>query len=772
VALTPVTSLNQTSVILNGSVSSNLSATSWHFEYGLTDAYGKFSPGLDGIVPEDSSAAVSATVVDLEPNTIYHYRLHASNGAGIVNTVDGAFTTSGPVSTVTAPGVSQNAASSITSSGATLSGTVTPNGAETSWHFVVSRQSGSTPTLDHGIEDTDIGVVNDTVEYTGASWTHCAGCAPLTPDNSFYYGYTAGQTYTVRFNGTRLVIYAPNDLNGAAAAAVTVDGVPEGTANFFAAAEPRSNGIRYDTGVLAAGNHTVVVTVPTSTAKVCLFEHADVYIGSGTTTETFIVPVPDGIVPNGAPQAVNTVLTGLQANTQYTYELTASNSAGTNDTADLNFTTSAAATAAPGVTINSATNITGSSGTVSGTVTPNGSDTTWQFEIGIDTSYGGLWPFFGAVVVSGPTTDVSQVITGLVADTTYHYRLKAVNAGGTTYSSDMSFHTNLGTPIGTFWPFGGSANNNTESATDQWQANMSLGRPCTVCLCYNNRNGTGMWDLGQGQTSAYSNRNHQLLLQTPPFPNLAGYNYTNLINGNYDAQWRSYAQQMKNREDAGFPPIIVCLAWEMNGTYFYWGGPGASRGFSNSAQYVAGYRRIVNAMRSVYPNVLTAFAINGHNSNPQTNSDELYPGDSYVTYRGGDWYNHFDGNPRIVGSSSDRSLFSPIWQRFNAEATGPDGILWMLDRVKAGAPDAVGRPKKLIVPEWGIDATGTSPDGDGTHGGDHPDWIEWTFRVYQYAFSTGHMGPETYFNERIGSGFDILGTHPASRARYQSLYRP
>jgi hypothetical protein len=281
---------------------------------------------------------------------------------------------------------------------------------------------------------------------------------------------------------------------------------------------------------------------------------------------------------------------------------------------------------------------------------------------------------------------------------------------------------------------------------------MGGGRPVTACLAYSNRGDWGMLDLTVGQQGRYTNKTHQLIIQQAPFPADGSSNYSALVSGAYDSKWAAYGQQLLNRENQGFAPAIVSVAWEMNGTYFPWGGGGGGQHFSSSAQYIAGFQRIVNALRSTYPNVLTAWVINGHASNPQANSWELYPGDPYVTFIGGDWYNHADGNPQTQGA-------------FDTEANDPDGIRWMLAKVRAAGPDAKGRSKKLIVPEWGIDAANANP-------GDHPDWIEWMFRVFQDANSTGHMGPETYFNERRGSVWDILQGHPNSRARYKALYAP
>ncbi len=101
---------------------------------------------------------------------------------------------------------------------------------------------------------------------------------------------------------------------------------------------------------------------------------------------------------------------------------------------------SAANPAPPSATTGSATNVTQSSATVSGTVNPNGSDTTYYFQYGSTTSYGSNTASTSAG--SGTSDEsVSSNLTGLAPSTTYHYRLVAVNSAGTTDGADQTFTT-------------------------------------------------------------------------------------------------------------------------------------------------------------------------------------------------------------------------------------------------------------------------------------------------------------------------------------------
>jgi hypothetical protein len=95
---------------------------------------------------------------------------------------------------------------------------------------------------------------------------------------------------------------------------------------------------------------------------------------------------------------------------------------------------------APGATTGSASSITTTGASVSGSVNPNAQATTYQFQFGTSTSYGSST----AVTSAGSGTSataVSSALTGLKPNTTYHYRIVATNATGTTNGADATFKT-------------------------------------------------------------------------------------------------------------------------------------------------------------------------------------------------------------------------------------------------------------------------------------------------------------------------------------------
>jgi hypothetical protein len=120
----------------------------------------------------------------------------------------------------------------------------------------------------------------------------------------------------------------------------------------------------------------------------------------------------------------------------------------------------AAAATAPSASTGPVTSVGATTATVSGSVNPNGTATTWYVEYGTSTSYGSKTA--AANAGSGTSgTSVSASLTGLRASTTYHYRVVATNSAGTGRGADGILTTSSAPQVVT-----GSATNVTlNSAT-------------------------------------------------------------------------------------------------------------------------------------------------------------------------------------------------------------------------------------------------------------------------------------------------------------------
>lgn len=95
---------------------------------------------------------------------------------------------------------------------------------------------------------------------------------------------------------------------------------------------------------------------------------------------------------------------------------------------------------APDVVTGTAAQVGADSVRLTGTVNPNGLNTTYYFQVGYTTAYGSTSPMLSAG--SGIVPLVVQVSpSGFLPSATYHYRLVASNSEGTTYGQDEIFTT-------------------------------------------------------------------------------------------------------------------------------------------------------------------------------------------------------------------------------------------------------------------------------------------------------------------------------------------
>lgn len=94
---------------------------------------------------------------------------------------------------------------------------------------------------------------------------------------------------------------------------------------------------------------------------------------------------------------------------------------------------------APTATTGTASSVTATTATLNGTVLPNKELTTVRFEFGKTAAYGSQTP--SGTANGAATKSWEADLTGLSASTTYHFRIVASNASGTSIGADAQFTT-------------------------------------------------------------------------------------------------------------------------------------------------------------------------------------------------------------------------------------------------------------------------------------------------------------------------------------------
>jgi choice-of-anchor C domain-containing protein len=169
---------------------------------------------------------------------------------------------------------------------------------------------------------------------------------------------------------------------------------------------------------------------------------------------------------------------GLPPNAPFHFRAVATGPFGTLHGQDEAFTTAAEP---PVVATGSPSAVTNSSATLVGAVDPKGLPTTVRFEYGLTTLYGNSTAP-QQVTTAGGIVDFLSPSGGLIPNATYHYRIVAANAAGTSYGEDVTFEVRVGSgvtdPVPTGLPTvttGGVAGVSTGSVILQGSVNPNQG---------------------------------------------------------------------------------------------------------------------------------------------------------------------------------------------------------------------------------------------------------------------------------------------------------
>jgi hypothetical protein len=176
----------------------------------------------------------------------------------------------------------------------------------------------------------------------------------------------------------------------------------------------------------------------------CHFEWAPESQWSSNHTYANSTPcTPAGPFSGTGPNAVSATIPGLTQGTKYHYRLVSNNATGG---ANNTFSRTADATFRPQtlpVVVNQfVSGVNTDNVDLNADIDPQGGETTYQIEVGTDTSYGTVLPVDPASVTSVLGVQrVTQHLSGLIPGAEYHYRFVATNQAGTTPGGDHSFTT-------------------------------------------------------------------------------------------------------------------------------------------------------------------------------------------------------------------------------------------------------------------------------------------------------------------------------------------
>lgn|GEM_PF-5011620 len=176
------------------------------------------------------------------------------------------------------------------------------------------------------------------------------------------------------------------------------------------------------------------------------------YFQYGTSTTYTAQTSPQSAGSGTDWQRASAQVSGLTPGVTYHFRIVASSDHGRTFGSDATFTPQAGpAKSAPSATTGPWQQLGWHSVTLTATVNPNGQSTSYHFEWGTSTGYGHSTS--SASAGSGTTnSSVSVSLSALLPRTTYHYRIVASNASGTTAGADHVF-TTLAPPFaGAFAP--------------------------------------------------------------------------------------------------------------------------------------------------------------------------------------------------------------------------------------------------------------------------------------------------------------------------------
>jgi plastocyanin len=289
VTTNPATLIASFSATLNGSLNPHGLTTTVYFQYGTTTSYGSTTPMQTQT--GNTYRNIAGNISGLSPNTVYHFRIVATNSVGTRFGFDRTFTTlaaTGP------PVVTTDPASFIASFSARLNALLDPHGLATSVHF----QYGTTPS--YGLTTAPQSRTGNTFQAVGAN------VSGLTANTLYHFRVVASNAAATTVGSDRTFT------------TLTATGAPVVITN-------------------AASN----VTTASATLNGSLDPHGlttTVFFQYGTTT-SYGSATPMQSQTGNTYRSITANINGLTTHTTYHFRMVATNAGGTRMGSDRTFTT-------------------------------------------------------------------------------------------------------------------------------------------------------------------------------------------------------------------------------------------------------------------------------------------------------------------------------------------------------------------------------------------------------------------------------------------------
>ncbi|MFH0991057.1 MAG: DUF1565 domain-containing protein [bacterium] len=344
----------------------------------------------------DSTISTSYSNLGLTAGTKYYYRLSAVDSTGFEGAMSYAVSAV-PQTGASAPTVSTSAASSITSTSATLNGSVNPNSSSTTAYFEWSTNTSFSPLNTTPVQNIGSGTTASNIS---------ASLTSLTPGTTYYYRVFAQNT----------------------------GGTVRGTTQSFSTIIQAPDVVTLSSPSNGASSQQVSVSLNwNSSARAVSYR---IQVSTSQTFTTLIVD--DSTLTTTARQ-----VSGLSNGVTYYWRVSAKNAGGTSTwSSTWNFITTIVAPAAPAITapasgsINQPLNL---------TLSWTASLTATRYRLQVSTS-----STFSPLLVDDTTlTSTSRQIGALSYSTKYYWRVSAGNSGGTSSYSTTADFTTIPTPPAT-----------------------------------------------------------------------------------------------------------------------------------------------------------------------------------------------------------------------------------------------------------------------------------------------------------------------------------